>query len=298
MSYDLVVLAAGMGSRFGGLKQVAPVGPNGELIIEYSMYDARRGGFDRAVFVIRRDIEKDFRAAVGRRLEARMDVSYVHQELADLPAPHGPPPGRTKPWGTGQAVIAAEPAVRRPFAVINADDFYGASAYRTLADYFRGAVNPSYALVGYVLRQTLSDHGGVNRGLCAADAAGRLIDIKETLKIERTPDGGARHPGADGTWVRLTGDEIVSMTFFGFTPAVFGQLQERFGRFLAEHGHDEKAEFLLPTALGDITRAGLAEMRLLRSGDQWFGVTYREDLPATRAAIQRLIAAGAYPEKL
>lgn len=298
MSCDLVVLAAGMGSRFGGLKQVAPVGPNGELIIEYSLHDARRGGFDRAVFVIRRDIEKDFRAAVGRRIESRMDVSYVCQELADLPAPHRPPPGRTKPWGTGQAVLAAAPAVRQPFAAINADDFYGASAYRVLGDYFRGARRPSYALVGYTLRQTLSDHGGVNRGLCMTDAAGRLVDIKETLKIERTPAGGARYPGANREWVELAGDELVSMTFFGFTPAFFSQLRELFVKFLAEHGRDAQAEFLLPTAVGGLLRAGRAEMRLLRSDDSWFGVTYREDLPATRAAIQRLIAQGAYPEKL
>ena len=297
MSCDLVVLAAGMGSRFGGLKQVEPVGPNGELIIEYSLHDAHRAGLSRAVFVIRRDIEQEFRAAVGRRLESRMDVAYVYQELADLPAPHTPPPGRTKPWGTAHAVLAAAGAVRRPFAVINADDFYGASAYRVLADYFRTTPNPAYALVGYKLRQTLSEHGGVNRGLCSADGAGRLMSIVETLKIERTPEG-ARHPGPGGQWVGLIGDEIVSMTFFGFTPAFFEQVRGIFADFLRKHGRDEKAECLLPTAANELIQSGRAEMRLLQTADSWFGVTYRGDLPATRAAIRQLIDRGAYPEKL
>ncbi len=304
-SYDLVVLAAGLGSRFGGLKQVEPVGPGGELILEYSAYDARRAGFGRAVCVIRRDIESDFRAAVGRRLEARMDVTYVFQDIADLPPPRQPPAGRTKPWGTGQAVLAAELVVRGPFAVINADDFYGASAYRALAGHFRGleatpapSGRPMYALVGYPLRQTLSEHGAVNRGLCTADAAGRLIGIEEVLKIERTPDGAARYPLAQGGWRSLTGGEIVSMTFFGFSPELFGQLRGGFAEFLGKHGDSEAAEFYLPAAVGQVLRAGTAEMRLLQSEDLWFGVTYREDVPATRAAIGRLIATGAYPEKL
>jgi len=304
-SYDLVVLAAGMGSRFGGLKQVEPVGPGGELILEYSAYDARHAGFGRAVCVIRRDIENDFRAAVGRRLEARLDVAYVFQDTGDLPPPHRSPPIRGKPWGTGQAVLAAESAVRGPFAVINADDFYGASAYRALAGHFRGSGaaapaggRPEYALVGYPLRQTLSEHGAVNRGLCTADAAGRLTGIEEVLKIERSADGQARHPLAQGGWGPLTGDEIVSMTFFGFTPAFFGQVRGLFAEFLERHGRSETAEFYLPAAVGRLLEAGQAEVRLLESGDAWFGVTYREDVPATRAAIRRLIAQGVYPERL
>ena len=298
---DLVVLAAGLGSRFGGLKQVAPVGPGGELIVEYSAHDARRAGFARVVFVIRRDLERDFRAAIGRRLEGRMDVAYAFQELADLPAPHAPPPGRTKPWGTGQAVLAAAAAVRGPFAVINADDFYGAAAYRALADHFHAASaapKPAYALVGYPLRQTLSEHGSVNRGLCRADAAGRLTGLDEVLKIERTPDGRARHPLAGGGWRALSGDEIVSMTCFGFGPAFFGQLRERFAGFLQKNGRSESAEFYLPVAVNDLVAAGQAEVRLLRTDDRWFGVTHREDLPAARAAIAQHIAAGAYPERL
>jgi NDP-sugar pyrophosphorylase family protein len=305
VGYDLVILAAGLGSRFGGLKQVAPVGPGGELIVEYSAHDARRAGFARVVFVIRRDLERDFRAAVGRRLEGRMEVAYVFQELADLPPPHAPAPGRVKPWGTGHAVLAAEEAVRGPFAVINADDFYGASAYRALAEHFRGGDGreaapgkPAYALVGHPLRQTLSEHGAVNRGICRTDAAGRLTGIDEVMKIERTPDGRARHPTDAGGWQPLTGDEIVSMTCFGFTPAFFGQLRGLFADFLKSQGRSETAEFYLPVAVNDLMEEGYAEVRLLPTVDRWFGMTHLQDLPAARAAIQRLLSQGKYPERL
>lgn len=305
MTYDLVVLAAGMGSRFGGLKQIEPVGPGGELVIEYSAHDAHRAGFGRVVFVIRRDIEATFRAAVGRRLEARMDVAYVFQELGDLPLPYTPPPGREKPWGTGQAVLAAESAVREPFAVINADDFYGASAYQALAGHFRDAaaaeatrIRPAYALVGYPLRQTLSEHGAVNRGVCVTDAAGRLSGIDEVMKIERTPDGRVRYPLAWGEWRQLSGDETVSMTFFGFTPVFFGQLRGLFGDFLGKYGRSMTAEFYLPVAVDELLKAGYAEMRLLKSEDAWFGMTYRQDVTVARATLRRLIDQGVYPERL
>jgi hypothetical protein len=304
VSYDLVVLAAGMGSRFGGLKQVEPVGPGGELIIEYSAHDALSAGFDRVVFVIRRDIEKEFRAAIGRRIEARMDVAYSFQELDGLPAPFQPVAGRTKPWGTGHAVLAAETQVRAPFAVINADDFYGAAAYRLLAAHFdavatrSAAGKPAYALVGYPLRQTLSEHGTVNRGICATDAAGRLSGIEEVLRIERLPEGQARYPLPWGEWRVLRGDELVSMTCFGFLPEFFGQLRGLFAEFLARYGESQTAEFFLPTAVGSLLQAGYAEVFVLGSGDEWFGMTYREDVPAARAALRRLIDRGAYPERL
>jgi hypothetical protein len=293
-----------MGSRFGGLKQVEPVGPDGELIIEYSAHDARNAGFGRVVFVIRRDIEEAFRAAIGRRIEARMDVAYTFQELGNLPPPYTPVPGRTKPWGTGQAVLAAEALVSGPFAVINADDFYGAAAYRLLAAHFDtvatrdGAGKPAYALVGYPLRQTLSEHGTVNRGICAIDATGRLGGIDEVLKIERLPDGSARYPLPWGEWRALTGDELVSMTCFGFLPEFLGQSQGLFAEFLARYGQSQTAEFYLPAAVGDLLRAGYAEMHVLRSEDEWFGMTYREDVPAARAALRRLIDRGVYPERL
>lgn len=285
-SYDLVILAAGMGSRFGGLKQVQPVGPAGELIIEYSAYDALRAGFGRLVLVIRKDIEADFRDTIGRRLESRMDVEYVYQELGT---------GRSKPWGTGHAVLAAKPAVRGPFAVINADDFYGAAGYQTLAKHFATSID--YAMVGYPLKQTLSEFGSVSRGLCAVDHAGLLESITEITKIEKTATGARYHDGA-GTLRTLTGSELVSVNFWGFTPAVFPQLEKLFADFQGRNAADPKAEFYLPTALSTLNARGAAKVALLKSTDAWFGITYREDLPSTQAAIRALIAAGRYPSPL
>jgi NDP-sugar pyrophosphorylase family protein len=284
--FDLVILAAGLGSRFGGLKQVQPVGPAGELIIEYSAYDALRAGFGRLVLVIRKDIEADFRATIGRRLESRMDVDYVFQETEA---------GRTKPWGTGHAVLAAREAVKRPFAVINADDFYGAAGYRTLAAHF--ASSADYAMVGYPLKQTLSEFGTVSRGLCATDATGRLQSITEITKIEKTA-AGARFVEVGGTTKALTGEEIVSMNFWGFTPLVFPQLERLFADFQARSAADPKAEFYLPTALSTLNERGEATVALLKSSDAWFGITYREDLAASQAAIAALIKAGKYPAPL
>ncbi len=301
-SYDLVVLAAGMGSRFGGIKQVQPVGPHGELIIEYSAYDALRAGFGRLVLVIRKDIEADFREAIGRRLERRMDVQYVFQELeAGLPegrsksAPLQGFAARTKPWGTAHATLVARPAVRGPFAVINADDFYGASAYRTLAAHFEASTD--YAMVGYPLNQTLSEHGTVSRGLCATDAAGRLTGITEVTKIEKTASG-ARYFDAAGQAQELSGNEIVSMNFWGFTPAVFPQLEAKFRAFLETRGHDPKAEIYLPTTLSELNQSGEARIALHRSEDAWFGLTYKEDMASAQAAIRALVSAGKYPGPL
>lgn len=294
-SYDLVVLAAGMGSRFGGVKQVQPVGPHGELIIEYSAFDALRAGFGRLVLVIRKDIEKDFRETIGRRLERRMDVQYVFQELdANLPGAQVPP-GRSKPWGTAHAALVAQPAVRGSFVVINADDFYGASAYRTLAAHF--AASSDYAMVGYPLSQTLSEHGTVSRGLCATDAGGRLTGITEITKIEKVA-GGARYTDAQGQVRQLTGAEIVSMNFWGFTPAVFPQLEAKFRTFFAGRGHDPKAEIYLPSCISELNASGEARVALHRSEDAWFGLTYREDLVAAQAAIKALVVAEKYPVPL
>ncbi len=294
-NFDLVILAAGMGSRFGGLKQVQPVGAADELIIEYSIYDARRAGFDRLVLVIRREIEADFRASIGRRLEKHIAVDYVFQETDDLPA-GSTVTARNKPWGTGHAVLAARHAVQRPFAVINADDFYGAAGYRALAAHF--AASSDYAMVGYPLRQTLSEHGAVSRGLCAIAGSGRLESITEVTKITKRDAGGASYLDAAGATQQLSGDEIVSMNFWGFTPAVFAQLEERFTRFLRERGGDPKAEFYLPTSLSELNQAGEARIALLRSDDAWFGITYREDLPAAQAAVRDLVRAGVYPAPL
>ncbi len=294
-SYDLVVLAAGIGSRFGGLKQVQPVGPHGELIIEYSVYDALRAGFNRLVLVIRKDMEADFRATIGRRLEARMEVEYVFQEInSNLPGGQVPP-NRTKPWGTGHAVLAARDAVRRPFAVINADDFYGASGYAALAAHFVAAKD--YALVGYPLKQTLSEFGTVSRGLCATDDQGRLKNITEVTKIEKH-GAGAKYTEADGLVHLLSGDELVSMNFWGFTPEVFPQLEKLFAEFLVQRGSDPKAEFYLPTAISTLNERKEAGVALRQSGDAWFGLTYMADLAAAQAAIKALVAAGRYPAQL
>ena len=294
-SYDLVILAAGMGSRFGGVKQVQPVGPHGELIIEYSAFDALRAGFTRLVLVIRKDIEADFRATIGRRLEQRMDVRYVFQEMDALPAGFTVPAGRAKPWGTAHATLVARSEVRGPFAVINADDFYGASAYQTLAQHFKTSAD--YTLVGYPLNQTLSEHGSVSRGVCATDAAGRLKSITEITKIEKTATG-ASYTDAAGHAQTLTGQEIVSMNCWGFTSTIFDQLETEFRVFLTKRGTDPKAEMYLPTTVSELNERGQAKIALHRSADAWFGLTYREDLASAQAAIKALVAAGRYPAPL
>lgn len=295
-SFDLVILAAGMGSRFGGLKQVQPIGPAGELIIEYSVFDALRAGFDRLVLVIRREIEEEFRATIGQRLEQRIAVEYVFQELTDLPVANSSFASRTKPWGTGHAVWVARHAVSRPFAVINADDFYGAAGYQALAKHFT-CPNSGYALVGYELKQTLSEHGSVSRGLCSLGADSRLQQITEVTNIEANATG-AHYKDASGTLQNLTGHEIVSMNFWGFTPAVFGQIESMFAEFLQQRGTDPKAEFYLPTTLSTLNERGAARIELLRSPDAWFGLTYRQDLVAAQAAITELIRVKRYPAPL
>jgi len=303
-SYDLVILAAGMGSRFGGLKQVEPVGPAGELIIEYSIFDALRAGFDQVVLVIRKDIEADFRASIGKRLESRIAVEYVFQEIGDVPSRINPSggrfPPRLRPWGTGHAVLAARNTVKQPFAVINADDFYGASGYAALAGHFAGTAanaTPGYAMVGYPLKQTLSEFGTVSRGLCSTDSAGRLKQITEITKIQKT-DSGAKYTDVTGAARQLTGAEIVSMNFWGFTPAVFVQLEELFLDFLRKNEGDPKAEFYLPTSISSLNERGQAEVALLQSTDAWFGITYREDLESSKRTLGQLVAQGKYPVPL
>ena len=292
----LLVLAAGMGSRYGGLKQIDPVGPGGETIIDYSIFDALRAGFGKLVFVIRHDIEQQFREVVGSRFERRIAVEYVFQELDKLPAGHALPAGRTKPWGTTHAILMAEAAVKEPFAAINADDFYGRNAYTVMAKHLTSGA-PDYAMVGFTLKNTLSDHGSVARGVSRTNADQYLTSIVELLKIER--DGtGAKNTDADGTITRLTGDEAVSMNFWGFTPALFPQLQVEFEKFLARSGKELKSECYIPSTVGDLVTQGRAKVKVLRSPDSWFGVTYREDRPTVVESIRQLIAKGDYPEKL
>jgi NDP-sugar pyrophosphorylase family protein len=295
-SPTLLVLAAGMGSRYGGLKQIDPVGPAGETIIDYSIFDALRAGFGKLVFVIRKDIEQQFREIVGARFEKRVAVDYVFQALEDIPSRFAVPAGRTKPWGTTQAVLLAADAIHEPFAAINADDFYGADAYRSLAGHLTSG-STGYSMVGFVLRNTLSDFGSVARGVCQVSADGYLEHIAELTKVER--DGnGARNTDAAGTVTKFTGDEPVSMNIWGFTPRIFDQLRERFEKFLEGNASELKSECYIPITVGELVRDGQARVKVLHSRDSWFGVTYREDRPRVVESIRGLIAEGVYPEKL
>jgi len=285
-----------MGSRYGGLKQIDPMGPNGETIIDYSVYDAMRSGFDQVVFVIRHDIEAAFRESIGRRFENRVAVQYVFQELDALPAGHTVPPNRKKPWGTGQAILLAADAIREPFAVINGDDFYGEDSFRLLAAHLRPE-NTEYAMAGFILRNTLSEFGSVARGVCQLSPDGLLKSVLELTKIEK--DGaGARYYDEAGVAHPLTGDEMVSMNMWGFNPTIFGHLQKQFAQFLETSGREEKAEFYIPKVVNTLVLAGAERVRMLRTRSSWFGITYREDRPLVTEGIRRLISSGNYPEKL
>ncbi len=292
----LLVLAAGMGSRYGGLKQIDPVGPSGETIIDYSIFDAMRAGFGKLVFVIRKDIEQQFREIVGARFEKRIAVEYVYQELDKLPAPYTLPTGRTKPWGTTHAILMAKGVVKENFAAINADDFYGQHAYKLIAQHLTSGTL-DYAMVGFILKNTLSDFGTVARGVSRVDGNNYLTNIVEMMKISR--DGqGAKDEGPDGKMTSLTGEEAVSMNFWGFTPALFPQLEIEFEKFLKRAGGEQKSECYIPATVGDLVTSGRAKCKVLRSSDSWFGVTYREDRPQVVESIRKLIAKGDYPEKL
>lgn len=299
MKPTLVVMAAGVGSRYGGLKQIDPVGPSGEIMLDYSVFDAIRAGFGKVVFIIRHDIEKDFKDAIGAHFINRIPVAYVYQELTDLPAGHAAPAGRTKPWGTGHAIMRCKDVVKEPFAVINADDFYGAKSYETIARYLEklSPSDTSYAMVGFQLTNTLSDHGSVTRGICEVDRQHMLVSVAERFKIEKT-DSGARYENECGQWVPLKGHEIASMNMFGFTPTLFGFLDEKFPPFLKKAEGNLKAEFLMPAIADELIKAKRVTLRVLETPEKWFGVTYKEDKGFVTAGIRRLIETGVYPEKL
>jgi len=301
MSPTLLVLAAGMGSRYGGLKQLDPVGPFGETLLDYSVYDALRAGFDRIVFVIRREFEQEFRDKIGRRYEGQVNVDYVFQEMDEIPHGFSLPETRRKPLGTGHAIWCAHSQIRAPFAAINADDFYGAEAYRVLAKFFSqgdpDATIPQFSMVGYRLGSTLSEYGSVSRGVCSVDPAGYLRSVEEYVGIEK--DGrGARVISPDGMVTEFTGEEIVSLNFWGFTPAIFPMLEDRLKLFLGTRGADEKAEFFIPFAVAEMITSGSAQVKVLPGGGSWFGVTYREDKPLVSQFIARLVASGDYPANL
>lgn len=298
----LVVMAAGMGSRYGGLKQMDPIGPSGQLIIDYSIYDARRAGFETVVFVIKKALEADFRSAIGERLSKVMEVCYAYQEVDDLPAGYAVPEGRVKPWGTAHAILAARHAVDGPFAVINADDYYGPEAFREIYDYLSThpdtAGTYEYAMVGYRLGNTVTEHGYVARGVCQEDGEHCLAKVVERTCIEKDGEDARYTEDGGETWTALPGGTIVSMNLWGFTASFLREAERRFPAFLDEVLKTDplKGEYFLPSVVSALIGEGKARVKVLRSGDKWYGVTYQEDRPVVVRAIRALTEAGLYPE--
>ena len=300
----LVVMAAGMGSRYGGLKQIDPVGNHGQLIIDYSIYDAKRAGFETVVFVIKHEIEESFKQAIGDRLSKVMDVKYAYQQLEDLPEGYAVPEGRSKPWGTCHAILAARELVDGPFAVINADDYYGPEAFKTIYDYL--SENPDrpgcyeFAMVGYLLGNTVTENGHVARGVCVEDENHFLQTVTERTHIEKDGDD-ARFTEDDGaTWTELPSSTIVSMNLWGLTNSFFSEAWDRFPAFLdnALRTNPLKGEYFLPSVISQLIQEGKARARVLRSTDKWYGVTYQADKPVVVAAIAEKTASGLYPDNL
>lgn len=294
----LVILAAGMGSRYGGLKQIDPITENGEFILDFSVFDACRCGFDKVVFVIKKENLDAFRETVGKRFENKIKVEYAFQSIDDLPDGFSVPDGRVKPWGTAHALLAARDVVTDPFAVINADDFYGESAYRMIADHYKnGAAAGSYCMVGYTLENTLTENGTVSRGICRADANGELIDVTERTKIKKVGDI-AESVEDSGTYT-FPLDSIVSMNCWGFTPDIFEGVMDGFKRFLtSSEGDPQKREYYLPFAVTELMNEGKCKVSLYHSEDPWYGVTYAEDKAGVKESIAALMKSGSYPEKL
>lgn len=300
----LVIMAAGIGSRFGGgIKQLTSFGPNGEIIMDYSIYDALEAGFNKIVFVIRRDLEKDFREIIGNRIEKIAEVAYAFQELEDLPEGFSLPEGRTKPWGTGQAILACRDVIKEPFAVINADDYYGKEAFRLVHDYLvqerKTEQNRwNICMAGFILKNTLSENGGVTRGICRLNERQELIGVDETKNIVKTPEGAAVMTD-EGEKVSTDASALVSMNFWGFTPGFLEQLDTGFRKFLENlPGDGTKAEYLLPTIVDQLLKENRADVSVLKSRDRWFGITYKEDVPSVKADFQRLLEEGVYPARL
>jgi dTDP-glucose pyrophosphorylase len=294
MKPTLVIMAAGMGSRYGGLKQIDPVGPSGEIVLDYSVFDAIRSGFGKVVFIIRPDIEADFKEVIGDKLEGKIDVEYVFQTLDNIPDGFSVPEGRGKPWGTGQAVLTAKPAVNEPFAVINADDFYGRETFevigRKLAE--TDVESANFSMVGFYIKNTLSSNGSVARGYCDVQD-GKLSTVTEYFEIERGADGQIRHTEGD-----MADDDMVSMNTWGFTPKLFDNLESGFVKFLEREGGELKSEYLLPELVDGLIKSGEATVAVLPSNEKWMGVTYTEDKPEVMAGIRALVDAGVYPENL
>lgn len=298
MKPTLLVLAAGMGSRYGGNKQLDEVGPSGETIIDYSIYDAIRAGFGRIVFVIRRDIEEQVKERFVEKLRGKIEVDYVFQEITNLPEGVKVAPDRAKPWGTSHAILVTKDKIREPFGVINADDYYGVDSFKILKDFLVNDKDPNnFCIVGYKLGNTLSEHGHVNRGVCKVDEKGFLSHIVETRQIEKTKDG-ALAPGLDGKPIVFTGNEIVSMNLWGFKPSCFDFLGEEFRSFIHNYGMDLKSELDIPTSVDRYVKNGEVTIQILMSNERWFGVTYREDKPFVVESIKKMIRKGIYPARI
>ncbi|MBS4982622.1 MAG: nucleotidyltransferase [Hungatella hathewayi] len=303
-STTLVIMAAGIGSRFGGgIKQLEPVGPGGEIIMDYSIHDALEAGFDKIVFIIRKDLDKDFREIIGNRIERIAPVEYAYQELEDLPEGYVKPAERTKPWGTGQAILAAKDLVKEPFLVINADDYYGKEGFRKIHQYMVEEMDTEadvydMCMGGFILSNTLSENGGVTRGVCVVNPDGSLKDVTETYNIERKGHG-LFADDEEGNPVLVSPDQHVSMNMWGFPPSFIQELERGFPEFLDSlKPGDLKAEYLLPRIVDKMIKTGKARVTVLETRDKWFGVTYKEDKQTVVKAIRELIEQGVYPEKL
>lgn len=302
MNPTLLVLAAGMGSRYGGLKQIDPVGPSGEAVLDYSVHDALAAGFDKVVFVIRRDFEDEFRRAVVSRYVGKIEVGIAYQDLGALPEGFSLPADRQKPWGTGHAIWCARNQIDEPFLMVNADDFYGREAFAVMADHLRGVKEgtpANFSMVAYPLINTLSEHGEVSRGICELSPLGKLTAVEECTGLRRVAEGVITGTDTHGVLRTFTGNEMVSMNFWGFTPAIFPMLGDLFTAFLKEGGlASAKSEFYIPSAVTSMMASGAAETSVLRSNGRWFGVTYREDRDAVAGAIAGMVREGLYPTPL
>lgn len=299
----LIIMAAGMGSRYGGLKQIDPVDEEGHIIVDFSIYDAVKAGFEKVIFIIKKENEQDFREKIGDRLSRRIKVEYVFQDLADLPEGYTVPEGRVKPWGTAHAVLSCLSVVDGPFAVINADDYYGQQAFRMIYNFLadhKDTDKYQYTMVGYLLENTLTENGHVARGVCETNADGKLTRITERTRIEKRPEGPAYTEDDGASWTSLPGNTIVSMNMWGFTNSMLTQIRDRFSAFLAENlsKNPLKCEYFLPFVVDELVKEGRAEVTVLKSGDRWYGVTYKEDKPVVVKAIQSLKDQGLYPQSL
>ena len=295
----LVILAAGMGSRYGGMKQIDGIGNHGEPIIEFSIYDAKEAGFEKVVLIIRREHEEAFRKALTDKIAPHMQVEFAYQDMTNIPANITIPEGREKPWGTTHALLACKGVVNEPFAIINADDFYGKDAYKVIYDYLTNEITDDhYAMVGYECRNTLTDNGTVTRGICEKDADGNLSSIVEIQKIARKGDKAIYEE--DGEWKELPDDTLVSMNFWGFTPKIFEECEPILKNFLEENidKNPMKCEHVIPTAMGQLVKEGKCSVKMLSSKDKWFGVTYKEDKPEVVARVQKMKDDGIYPDIL